>query len=122
MPKKPHFEVASGKTLRKKYGLTADNRPTIRLDPSRVPAQFRQWIPLAERWGIGDDLIRDDCVAKATPQELRELLAFGSAYSEVLTKWLAGPDADSPPFSDEYIAFSCLGMALDYARVCSEEV
>ena len=82
MPDKPHFEVASGKELREKYGLTAENRPTIHLDPSRVPAQFRQWIPLAERWGIGDDLIRDDCVQKATPEELRELLGENLAMFE----------------------------------------
>jgi hypothetical protein len=117
MPDEPHFEVASGKELREKCGLTAENRPTIRLDASRVPVQFRQWIPLAERWGIGDDLIRDDCVHKATPDELRELLAFGDAYDAVLTEWLAGPDADSPPFSGEYVAFTCLGMAWDLAKV-----
>jgi hypothetical protein len=67
--------------------------------------------------GIGDDLIRDDCVQKATPEELRELLAFGDAYDSVLTEWLAGPDADSPPFTEEYVAFTCLGMAWDLARV-----
>ena len=52
MPRKPHFEVASGKALREKYGLTAKNRPTIRLTPSRVPRKFRRWIALAERWGM----------------------------------------------------------------------
>ena len=117
----PHFDVTSGKELREKYGLTAENRPTIRLNASLVPVHFRQWIPLAERWGIGDDLIRDDCVHKATSDELRQLLAFGDAYDAVLTDWLAGPDADSPPFSEEYIAFTCLGMAWDLARVRSEK-
>lgn len=121
MPNEPHFEVASGKELREKYGLTAENRPTIHIDPSRVPVQFRRWIPLAERWGIGDDLIRDDSVHKATPDELSELLAFGDAYDSVLTEWLAGPDADSPPFSEEYVAFTCLGMAWDLARVLARK-
>lgn len=117
MPDEPHFEIASGKELREKYGLTGENRPTIHLDSSLVPAPFRQWIPLAERWGIADDLIREDCVYKAAPDELRELLAFADAYEDVLTEWLAGPAAGSPPFSDEYVAFSCLGMACDLARV-----
>jgi hypothetical protein len=121
MPNEPHFESASGKELREKYGLSAENRPTIHLDASRVPVQFRQWIPLAERWGISDDLIRDDCVYKATSDELRELLAFGDAYDAVLTEWLAGPDADSPPFSEEYVAFTCLGMAWDLARVLASK-
>ena len=79
MTREPYFEVASGKVLREKYGLTADNRPAIHLDASRVPAKFRQWISLAERWGIGDDLIREDCVEKATSEELHHLLAFGDA-------------------------------------------
>ncbi|MGE5736630.1 MAG: hypothetical protein ACM34E_16170 [Acidobacteriota bacterium] len=86
-----------------------------------MPVQFREWIPLAERWGIADDLIRDDSVQKATPEELRELLAFGEAYDAVLAEWLAGPDADSPPFSEEYVAFTCLGMAWDLASVLTKK-
>lgn len=121
MPDKPHFEVASAKELREKYGLTAENRPAIHLDASRVPVQFRQWISLAEHWGIGDDLIREDCVEKATPEELRQLLAFGDAYDSVLTDWLAELEANTPPFTEEYIAFSCLGMAWDLARVLSDK-
>jgi len=121
MPDEPYFEVASGKELREKYGLTARNCPTIHLDSSRVPAQFRQWISLAERWGIGDDLIREDCVHKATAEELRELLAFGDAYDTVLTEWLAGSEADSPQPTQEYIAFTCLGMAWDLARVLAKK-
>lgn len=61
-----YFEVASGRELRARYGLTAENRPIILLDPARVPEAFRHWIPLAEKWGVSDDLIRDDCVARAT--------------------------------------------------------
>lgn len=121
MPRKAHFEVASGKELRQKYGLTAENRPTIRLRPSRVPKKFRRWIPLAERWGIGDDLIREDSIQKATAQELSELLSFGDVYNSVLAEWLAGPDADSPRPTQEYIAFSCLGMAWDLASVLAKK-
>lgn len=117
MPDEPDFEVASVKELRAKHGLAAENRPPIHLDRSRAPAQFRQWIPLAERWGIGDDLIRDDSVHKATPAELRGLLAFGDAYDAKLTEWLAGPDADSPPFSEEYVAFRVCCVHLPGAGV-----
>ena len=116
MSDEPYFEVASGKVLRQKYGLTAENRPVIHLDPARVPEQLRRWIPLAERWGIGDDLIRDDCVEKATPDELRELLAWEPDDS-VLTSWLAGPDSRTTKPTEEYLAFSCLLMAYDLARV-----
>lgn len=121
MPDDPDFEVAPGKELRQKYGLTAENRPTIRLDPARVPEQFRGWIPLAELWGIGDDLIREDCVHKATPRELRDLLSFGDAYDEVMSKWLAGPESCAPEPTEEYVAFTCLGLAWDLARVLKQK-
>lgn len=112
----PYFEVASGRELRQKYGLTAENRPTIRLDSSRVPEALRRWIPLAERWGVGDDLIREDCVEKATLEELDELLAW-TPDDAVLEAWLAGPESESARVSEEYVAFTCLVMAYDLAKV-----
>ena len=117
----PYFEIASGRELREKYGLTAANRPTIRLNPANVPEQFRQWIPLAERWGIGDDLIRDDCIRIASPTDLEELLAFGDAYDAVLTEWLAGAESHNSNPSEEYVAFTCLGMAYDEAKVITSK-
>jgi len=95
MPDEPYFEVTSGGELRKKYGLTAENRRTIHLDASRVPEQLRRWIPLAERWGIGDDLIREDCIEKATAEELQELIAW-QPDDGGLNAWLTGPESDSP--------------------------
>ncbi len=120
MPDEPYFEVGSGKEFREKYGLTAQNRPTIRLDPSHVPPQFRGWIQLAERWGIGDDLIREDCVRNAAPEEIRQLLTFGNAYHAVLTEWLAGPEANAQHPTREYVAFTCLSMAWDLAKALNE--
>src|SRR5690242_13515392 len=117
MADEPYFEVASGRVLRAKYGLLAKNLPEIHLDPSHVPEQFRRWVGVAERWGIDDDLIREDCVRKATPAELSELCAFGQVYDAVLTEWLAGPESYSASPSPEYVAFSCLGMAWDLASV-----
>jgi hypothetical protein len=121
-PDQPRFEVASGKELIDRYGLTAANRQTIRLDATRVPEQFRIWIPLAERWGIGDDLIREDCVSTAAPSELRELLEFGDAYDEVLDEWLTGPESESKAPSEEYCAFTCLGMAWDLAQLRTNQI
>lgn len=121
MDEEPHFEVGRAGDLRRKHGLTAENRPTIRLDPTRIPEQFRSWIPLAERWGIGDDLIREDCVVKASLAELEELLSFGSVYDAMLTEWLAGPESFSPDPTEEYVAFSCLGMAWDLAGVVERQ-
>jgi hypothetical protein len=121
MSDKPYFEVASGKILREKYGLTAENRPVIHLNSANVPEKLRQWIPLAERWGIGDDLIRDDCVEKATPEELQKLLSFQNIDDAVFVEWLTGAESHSPKPTEEYLAFTCLSMAYHLARVIAKK-
>jgi hypothetical protein len=107
------FEVLPAGAMRAEYGLTAENRPTIRLDPARVPEPLRHLIPLAERFGISDDLIRADVVAKTPAAELDALRAAVQAHDEAFDEWLAGPEASGPAFSAEYIAFSALRMTAD---------
>jgi hypothetical protein len=107
------FEVLPAGEMRKKYGLTADSRPTVRLDPAKVPESLRPLIPLAELYGISDDLIRADFVAKAPPGDLAELRRIVQEHDALLDDWLAGPAADGPTFSAEYIAFTCMRMAAD---------
>ena len=106
------FEVLPAGEMRAKYGLYAENRPTIRLDPASVPGRLRHLIPLAEQFGVADDLIREDVVAKTSPAEVAAARAAVMALDHVFDEWLAGPEADGPKFSDEYIAFSCLRMAV----------
>lgn len=107
------FEVLPAGEMRAKYGLTAENRPTIKLDSNKVPMAVRHLIPLAEQFGIGDDLIREDVVAKTPPSEIAAMRKAVRDCEHELEIWLAGPAADSPTFSDEYIAFTCLTMAAD---------
>jgi hypothetical protein len=111
--RKPRFEVLSAGEMRAKYGLTAESRPTIRLDPSAVPLTLRPLIPLAERFGVGDDLTRADIVAKTPAVELAAMRAAVEAQAGAFDDWLAGPQAGGPEFSPEYHAFSCLRMAAD---------
>lgn len=54
-------------------GYTAANRPAIHLDPSRVPTALQPLIPLAEQWGIADDVIREDIFRQAGALELEQL-------------------------------------------------
>jgi hypothetical protein len=107
------FEVLSAGEMRKKYGLTAENRPTIQLNPANVPGPLRHLIPLAEQFGISDDLIREDFVEKTCPAELGELRRVVEQHADMLDEWLAGCAADGPTFSQEYIAFTCMRMAAD---------
>jgi hypothetical protein len=107
------FEVLPAGEMRAKYGLTAENRPIIKLDPAKVPVALRHLIPLAEQFGIGDDLIRADVVAKTPAAEVQTMRQLVEAHADAFDEWLAGPEVDGPKFSDEYIAFTCLRMASD---------
>ena len=76
-----HWEVLPAGEMRAKYGLTAENRPAIRLDSTKVPVALRFLIPLAERFGIGDDLIRADVVTKALPSEIEAMRQAVNAHA-----------------------------------------
>lgn len=107
------FEVLPAREMRERYKLTAENRPTIRLDPAHVPLCLRGLIPLAERYGISDDLIREDVLRNTSEAELEEMRRVVKAADDGLDEWLAGPASEGPVFSEEYIAFSCLRLAAD---------
>ena len=107
------FELLSVEDMRRKYGLVAANRPEIRLDPQNVPAGLRVLIPYAELWGVGDDLIRDDMVRGAPQAALDELRSVVAFHDDLLDAWLAGPEAQSPAPSLEYLTFSAMRMAAD---------
>jgi len=66
-----------------------------------VPADLRKFIPLAERYGIVDDLEREELVLRASPEEVAELKAAVAQHDAEMDRWLVGPEADHPPFSDE---------------------
>lgn len=113
--KKGEFELLTVEQLRKKYGLTAANRPAVKLNPERVPESLKHLIPYAEMWGVADDLIRDDLVKNAPNEAVQELKRVVKAHDDALDDWLAGPESEGPTFSDEYRAFSAMRMAADFA-------
>jgi hypothetical protein len=103
--------IAPAAELQRKYGLYAENRPVIRLDPERVPSNLRPLISLAEKWGIGDDIIRNDYIGKASDAEKRELHdAFYEPFEQV-TAWLNSFKAG--PMTEEAEAFMYTQLALD---------
>jgi hypothetical protein len=113
--KEDEFELLSVEEMRRKYRLTVANRSAIHLDPARVPEPLRPLIPYAEIWGVKDDLIRDDLVQTAPPAAIKELKRIVEQYDDLLDEWLAGPDAGGPEFSEEYLVFSAMRMAADFA-------
>jgi hypothetical protein len=115
------FEVATGGELRRRYGLTAENRPTIHLDPRKVPKELRHLLPLAEYWGVGDDLIRDDIVYKADPEARQALVAAVARHEDALSAWLTSPEALHLGPTPAYVAFTCMRMASDLAEVLARK-
>jgi len=104
-------EIAPAHVLQKKYGLYAENRPEIRLDPGKVPEGLRSLIPQAEKWGIGDDIIRGDLVDQSTPEERQKLHdALYGSYEEI-TAWLNS--FGDKPMSEEAAAFMYMQEALE---------
>ena len=103
--------IAAASILQPAGGLYAANRPVIHLDPSLVPPDLRHLVPLAEQWGIGDDIIRHDLIERSSPSEKRELHDALYQPFERITEWL-----DSQPgggLSAEAEAFMYMQGALD---------
>lgn len=101
--------------LQRQHGLYAENRPALRLDSQRVPPHLHDLIPLAETWGIGDDIIRFDFEQKATETARRELVTSLGGRLDAIQEWL-----DSQPrgqaISEEAAAFMYLLAAYDEVR------
>ena len=112
MSESPH--ILSADEMKQLYGSFYDSGPKIRLDRNKVPERFWPLLPYAEFWGIPDDSTREMLVRKASPQVQRDLKKIVAAIDNDLDEWLAGPEADEPNPSDEYIAFSAMRMAAYY--------
>lgn len=75
-------------------------------------------LPMAEKWGIGDDYEREAAVANASRQELETLVhCVDGVNDDDLYGWLAGPESYNPNPTPEYLAITCLTMAIDSAKL-----
>ena len=113
-----HTGIAPASQLQKQFGLYAENRPDIRLDPALVPGDLRSLIPLAQKWGIGDDIIRNDLIDKASDAEKRELHDALFPLDDRISEWLSSiPAGDLSPESAAFMymqeALSEMGYFLD---------
>lgn len=88
------------------------------LSAANVPATLAPLLPLAQKWGIGDDFEREAAISNATRRELEGLIHCTDNVSEDdLYGWLAGPESFNAKPSREYLALTCLTMAIDSAKV-----
>lgn len=87
----------------------ADAVPPLNSD--NVPADFRDLVPLAQRWGIGDDVARSERVQQATDAERAELrAAFGPRQARI-TAWL--DSFGQGPMPEEAAAFMYTQLAIE---------
>lgn len=107
------FEMLSIAEMRKKYYWPDEMPPGVSLYADNVPEGLRCLIPLAERWGISDDILRSDACRRASAAEIDYLKAAINHFDDALDDWLAGPEASRPDPTLEYVAFSSMRMAAD---------
>lgn len=87
---------------------------TVRLNIDNVPEDLRHLVPLAERWGIGDDVDRNAAVDRATPAERAELERAIASSDARITAWL--DSFRQQPMTDEAAAFMYMQLALEEMR------
>ena len=104
-------DIASASAIQKHFGLYSESRPILHLDPVQVATDLRHLVPLAEKWGIGDDIIRNDLIDKSSSAEKRELHDSLYAPFERITEWLTS--FAGRPLSAEAEAFMYMQTALD---------
>ncbi len=89
----------------------ASNATAQRLNPEQVPADLRHLVPLAEQWGIGDDVDRGAKVDRATAAEREELRTAIMPLDSRITAWLDSFGQNVMP--DEPAAFMYMLLALE---------
>ena len=85
------------------------NDMTLSID--NVPDEFKGLLPLAIKWGIGDDAIRGDVTDSATESDIQELVAALTGRLDSINRWI-----DSYPegtMTDEAAAFMYMGEAIE---------
>ncbi len=87
-PKLKAGEILPADEMKKKHGLTIERYKPIALDPMKVPERFRDLVPVAQKWGIGDDIIRDDLQRKASEEEKQELGRALDGRTRAINQWL----------------------------------
>jgi hypothetical protein len=83
--------------------VASQYRNAINVDPTRVPEELRGLVPLALKWGIGDDSSRHYFVERASAKDKRLLKKALTSLADATSAWL-DTFADGE-FDDEATAF-----------------
>jgi len=110
-PRMKHGEILPADVMKAKYHLTADRYKPPHLDTQKVPEHLRDLLPLAAKWGIDDDIIRDDFQQKASEEEKLELQKSLNGRRQAINEWL--DSFGSGIMSQEAAAFMYMMLGLD---------
>jgi hypothetical protein len=76
--------------------LAERDREENRIRRSRVPKHLRALVPLAEKWGIGDDGSRAYLLRRATRRDKLQLRRVRDRYAQRISDWLDSQLPDRP--------------------------
>jgi hypothetical protein len=107
----PPPEVAPAGELRDQLGASAEDYDQIEMDPAHVPEDLRDLIPMAEQWGIGDDVIRGDYGEAASAEQKERFKAALTGRTARVTEWLDSFGTEA--MSEEAGVFMYMLEALD---------
>ena len=89
-----------------------------KLDPNKIPSALIHLLPMAAKWGLGDDYESEMAINNAQPEELESLVHSIDGISDNdLFGWLSGPESYNLKPSAEYVALTALTMAIDSAKL-----
>jgi hypothetical protein len=114
-PRTKHHEILPIHVFQERYDLTAESYTPPRLDPEAVPQHLRDLLPMATKWGIGDDVIRDDFQEKASEEEKLELQRLLNGKGQAINDWL--DSFGNNLMSDEAAAFMYMMLGLDEMEI-----
>ena len=101
--------------MKSDYGQFYSMAKRIAFDIEDVPVDLQPLIPYAEFWGISDDIAREELVRAATSKIRENLVSVVRLFDDFLDNWFTGPISALRPPCKEYIAFSAMRMAADFA-------
>lgn len=113
------MRVVTGETLDKEYG--GWEVPKVVLNRENVPENLKSILPLADQFGVSDDVVRERLVDRGSAAELKAVCAAVQIVGPALDAWLSDPAAAHNP-SVEYVAFSSLRLFVDCAGYRLEQI
>ena len=76
-----------------------------------VPQEFRNLLPIAQQWGVGDDVERSELINKATADDKQALLDAVNPYRQQINSWL--DSYGNNPMPEEAASFMYMLEAME---------